>query len=81
MNEKEYDYSLIEKSFVDYIINIAGPNEESDIYRQSKLEIIKKIIINGFAAEQDVIVHIFSFGSFPFKDYHKDSDIDVTVIL
>ena len=81
MNGKEYDYSMIEKNFVDYIINIAGPNEEVDEYRQSKISTIKQIINKGFMGEQDIIVHFFSFGSFPFKDYHKDSDIDVTVIL
>ena len=80
MNTLENNYNLIERNFVDYIISIAGPNKESDEKRQSNLSIIKQIIVNGFN-EPDIIVHIFSFGSFPFKDYHKDSDIDVTVVL
>ena len=80
MNTLENNYNLIERNFVDYIINLVGPNKESDEIRQSKLSIIKQIIVNGFK-EPDIIVHVFCFGSFPFKDYHKDSDIDVTVVL
>lgn len=77
----EYNYSLIEKNFIDYIISIAGPSKEQDDLRQSKSSIIKKVIANGFINEPDIIVHTFSFGSFPFKSYHRDSDMDISVVL
>ena len=71
MNTFENKYNLIERNFfVDYIISIAWLNKESDEIRQSKLSIIKQITVNGFN-EPDIIVHRFSFGSFPFKEYHK----------
>ena len=77
----EYNYPLIDKHFIDYIISIAGPSAEQDELRLSKSSIIKKVISNAFINEPDVIVHTFSFGSFPFKSYHRDSDMDITVIL
>ena len=77
----EYNYAMIDKHFIDYIISIAGPSAEQDELRLSKCAIIKKVISNAFINEPDVIVHTFSFGSFPFKSYHRDSDMDITVIL
>lgn len=77
----EYNYSLIEKNFIDYIISIAGPSKEQDDLRMSKCAIIKKVIQNGFVNEPDIKVHTFSFGSFPFKSYHRDSDMDISVVL
>ena len=77
----EYNYSLIEKNFIDYIISIAGPSKEQDDLRMSKCAIIRKVIQNGFVNEPDIIVHTFSFGSFPFKSYHRDSDMDISVVL
>ena len=77
----EYNYSLIEKAFTEYILNYSGPNEEQDDYREEKYKIIKNVIMKAFQEEQDIKIKIFSFGSFPFKSYHRDSDIDMTIIL
>ena len=55
----EYNYSLIEKNFIDYIISIAGPSKEQDDLRMSKCAIIRKVIQNGFVNEPDIIVHTF----------------------
>ena len=77
----EYNYSLIEKAFTEYILNYSGPNKEQDDYREEKYKIIKNLILKAFQEEQDIKIKIFSFGSFPFKSYHRDSDIDMTIIL
>ena len=77
----EYNYSLIEKAFTEYILSYSGPNKELDEYREEKYAIIKDIILKSFQDEQDIKIQIFSFGSFPFKSYHRDSDIDMTLIL
>ena len=77
----EYNYSLIEKAFTEYILNYSGPNKEQDDYREEKYKIIKNVIMKAFQEEQDIKIKIFSFGSFPFKSYHRDSDIDMTIIL
>ena len=77
----EYNYSLIERAFAEYILNYSGPNKEQDEYREEKYNIIKNVILKSFQEEQDIKIKIFSFGSFPFKSYHRDSDIDMTIIL
>ena len=77
----EYNYSLIEKVFTEYILSYSGPNKELDDYREEKYGIIKNIILKAFQEETDIKIQIFSFGSFPFKSYHRDSDIDMTLIL
>jgi len=74
-------FSKIENNFSQYILSTLGPNEVHDDSRENKFKSIKKIIQNGFAAELDVIPHVFSFGSFPLRTYLPDSDMDITVIL
>ena len=77
----EYNYSLIEKVFTEYVLSYSGPNRELDEYREEKYLIIKNIIQKAFQEESDLNIKIFSFGSFPYKSYHRDSDIDMTIIL
>ena len=77
----DYNYSLIEKVFTEYILSYSGPNKELDEYREEKYSIIKNIILKSFQDEPDIKIQIFSFGSFPFRSYHRDSDIDLTLIL
>ena len=77
----EYNYSLIEKVFTEYILEYSGPNKELDEFREEKYTTIKNIILKAFQDEPDIKIQIFSFGSFPFKSYHRDSDIDMTLIL
>ena len=77
----EYNYNLIEKVFIDYILSYSGPNKEQDEYREEKYNIIKNVILTAFQEEQEIKIEIFTYGSFPFKSYHRDSDIDMTIIL
>ena len=77
----DYNYSLIEKVFTEYILSYSGPNKELDDYREEKYSIIKNIILKSFQDDPDIKIQVFSFGSFPFKSYHRDSDIDLTLIL
>ena len=77
----DYNYILIEKVFTDYILNYSGPNKEQDDYREEKYKIIKNVLLKAFQDEPDIKIKIFSFGSFPFKSYHRDSDIDMTIVL
>ena len=41
----EYNYSLIEKVFTEYILSYSGPNRQLDEYREEKYSIIKNIIL------------------------------------
>ena len=41
----EYNYSLIEKVFTEYILSYSGPNKELDEYREDKYTVIKNIIL------------------------------------
>jgi DNA polymerase sigma len=77
----ECNYSQIENNFTEYILSIIGSNLEQDLSREMKFKMIKNIILNGFAFEQGIIPHIFSFGSFPLRTYLPDSDMDITIIL
>lgn len=76
----EYNYAQIDNNFADYIINLIGPSSERDESRENKFKSIKKIILKSFQ-DQNIIPHIFSFGSFPMRTYLPDSDIDITIIL
>ena len=77
----EYNYTLIEKVFTDYILNYSGPNKEQDDNREEKYKIIKSVLLKSFQDEPDIKIKIFSFGSFPYKSYHRDRDIDMTIVL
>lgn len=74
-------YEKLERIFIEYIINLVGPNYENDIYRSEKLKLMISIIKNCFSTEKNIIPHIFLFGSFPMKTYLPDSDMDITIIL
>ena len=43
----DYNYSLIEKVFTEYILSYSGPNKELDDYREEKYSIIKNIILKS----------------------------------
>ena len=68
----EFNYEMIEKKFVDYLISIIGPNQEQDTQRETKYKSFKKIILNAFVNEHGIIPHVFSFGSFPLRTYLPD---------
>ena len=72
----------IEKLFVDFILNLIGPNEEREKDRNKKYNLVKKIIEDTLQAHYpNYIPHIFPYGSFPIKTYLKESDIDITIIF
>ena len=62
----EYNYSLIEKVFTEYILSYSGPNKELDEYREEKYAIIKDIILKAFQDEPDIKIQIFFIRVFPF---------------
>ncbi len=77
----ENKFEKLERTFVDYVINLVGPNKVNEMERSEKLEIMKHIIKSSFESESNIIPHIFCFGSFPMKTYLPESDMDVTIVL
>ncbi len=77
----EYNYKQLENNFVDYILNLVGPNFEIDKSRELKFLFIKNIILKAFYMEHSIIPHIFCYGSYPLRTYLPDSDMDITIIL
>jgi DNA polymerase sigma len=76
------DYLKLERKFVDFILELLGPNEELDKIREARFKFIQGIILTAFEKEfPDVQPHIFLFGSFPLKTYLQESDLDITIIF
>ena len=72
----------IETLFTNFIIKLVGPNEERENDRNSKYTLVKKIIEDFLILQYpDYIPYIFLYGSFPLKNYLKDSDMDITIIF
>ena len=72
----------IESLFVNFILKLVGPTEERENERNSKFELIKKIIEESLNINfPNYFPYIFLYGSFPIKTYLKDSDIDITIIF
>ena len=76
------NYKEIEELFIDFILDIIGPNIESENERSSHLKIIKDIILNILKKKlPDYETHVLPYGSFPIKMYLKDADIDITIFF
>ena len=76
------NYKKIEELFIDYILNVIGPNEKSETDRNINLSYIKGIILNILTQKlPDYKTHILQYGSFPIKTYLKDADIDITIFF
>ena len=74
------DYVKIEELFVDYILNKLGPNSETENIRSEVLEKITTIINDILQKDMvDYITYVIPYGSYPFKTYLKDADIDITI--
>ena len=85
MNElNNLSFEQIEKSFVNYLLKLTGPNREEDKKREDKYENLKKYLLEELKKDEKLKkynFYIFSFGSFPFKIYHNESDIDITIVI
>ena len=76
------NYKKIEELFVDFILNVIGPNEKSESDRNINLSYVKGIILNILTKKlPDYRTHILAYGSFPIKTYLKDADIDITIFF
>ena len=72
----------IEKLFVDFILNLIGPNKRRENDRNKIYNLVKKIIEDSLRVHYpNYIPHIFPYGSFPIKAYLKESDIDISIIF
>ena len=76
------NYKKIEELFVDFILDIVGPNTERENERNINFSIIKNIIINKFNINfPEYNIYILPYGSFPTKTYLKNADIDITIFF
>ena len=76
------NYKKIEELFIDFILDIIGPNEEIENERNNNLKIIQDIILNILTQKlPDYKTHVLTYGSFPIKTYLKDADIDITIFF
>ena len=67
---------------MDFILDILGPNANTENDRNTKLKVVKTIITNLFNQKlPDYITHVYQYGSFPIKTYLKDADIDITIFF
>ena len=76
------NYNKIEELYVDFILDIIGPNLEREMERNTNLNIVKDIIIKIFNNKlPDYETFIFPYGSYPIKTYLKNADIDITIFF
>ena len=76
------NYKKIEELFVDFILDIIGPNAERESERNNNLSIVQGIISNILSEKlPDYKAHVLPYGSFPTKTYLKDADIDITIFF
>ena len=76
------NYKKIEELFVDYILELTGPNPELEKDRDTNFNIVKGIIIDILNKKFPYYnTFIFPYGSYPMKSYLKNADIDITIFL
>ena len=76
------NYKKIEELYVDFILELTGPNYELEKLRERNFNLVKRIIIDVFNKQfQDCITYIFHYGSHSTKTYLKNADIDLTILL
>ena len=76
------NYKKIEELFVDFILDIIGPNPERENERNNNLSIVQGIISNILSKKlPDYTTYVLPYGSFPIKTYLKDADIDITIFF
>jgi DNA polymerase sigma len=75
------EYTNIENKFTDFILELLGPNQETNKQRETKFLNIKQAIEKAFENDENISPQIFCFGSFPLKTYLNESDLDLTIIF
>jgi len=76
------NYKKIEELFVDFILELTGPNPNLEEERSLNFSIVKGIIIDIFNKNFPLYnTYIFPYGSYPMKSYLKNADIDITIFL
>ena len=76
------NYKKIEELFVDFILELTGPNPELESERKTNFSIVKTIIIDILNKKFPYYnTFIFPYGSYPMKSYLKNADIDITIFL
>ena len=63
-------YNKVEELYVDFILDLIGPNQERENQRKINLSIVKDIITKTFEAKlPDFKTYIKAYGSYPIKTY------------
>ena len=76
------NYNKVEELYVDFILDIIGPNQERENQRKINLSIIKDIITKTFETKlPDFKTYIKAYGSYPIKTYLNNADIDITIFF
>ena len=76
------NYNKIEELYVDFILDIIGPNLERESERSINLKIVEGIIIKIFKIKlPDYTTYLLPYGSYPIKTYLKNADIDITIFF
>ena len=75
-------YNKVEELYVDFILDLIGPNQERENQRKINLSIVKDIITKTFEAKlPDFKTYIKAYGSYPIKTYLNNADIDILIEL
>ena len=76
------NYNKIEELFVDFILDIIGPNLEREKDRSDNLKTVKEILQKIFESKlPDYTTYIYPYGSYPIKAYLNNADIDITIFF
>ena len=76
------NYKKIEELYVDFILELTGPNSDLENERSINFSIVKGIIITILNKKFPYYnTYILPYGSFPMKSYLKNADIDITIFL
>jgi hypothetical protein len=75
-------YNKIEELYVDFILDLIGPNQEGENQRKINFSIVKDIITKTFESKlPDFKTYIKAYGSYPIKTYLNNADIDITIFF
>jgi len=76
------NYNKVEQLYVDFILDLIGPNQDRENQRKINLSIVKDIITKTFDSKlPDFKTYIKAYGSYPIKTYLNNADIDITIFF